>query len=193
MAGRAVREHGHLPCPSSAQDISVEEAHNLRRVGYLLLKSRGGSRQGAGKVPATVASPAQRHRSSGTVPSPQRTRVSGRLAAFETSPQAVGERTRFLRGAALPSPSSGESGSPAALPFALPRCRQGGRVDAAPFHGCYPKQVQAPPRAVSGDLRLWAAVSEVLIAAALLLQYHFCVLPGFVRTACFPRKKKKCK
>lgn len=48
-----------------------------------------------------------------------------------------------------------------------------------------------PPCAVSGDFRLWAAVSEVLIAAALLLQYHFCVLPGFVRTACFPRKKKK--
>lgn len=58
VAGRAVREHGHLPCPSSAQDISVEEAHNLRRIGYLLLKSTGGSRP-RGKVPATVASPAQ--------------------------------------------------------------------------------------------------------------------------------------
>lgn len=109
------------------------------------------------------------------------TSLSRSPAAFKASPQTTRERMKFLRGLALLSPGSGESSGSIVLPFAA---RAGGWM-AGPWHGFYPKKLQAL-LCSSWRLQARAAVSEVLIVAALLLQYQYLCSSKICQDSMFP-------
>jgi len=156
----------------------------------ILLKSTGGSRPWS-------HSGGRRQGCSSMVPSPPGARVSlqitsslSGLSAGRWRMQGIFERTSSavsqLRG--QPQPHSAALCTALVWPGQTDR-QVGGRA-AVPLDSFYPKQLRDPPCS-SWRLQTQAALSEVSIAAALLLQYHFCVLPGYARTAYLLRKKNQ--
>ena len=191
MAGRAVREHRRLPYPISAQDISVEEAQPEMCCVSSTQKHR--RLQAREEVPGIAAGPAAEAGGTGAVawcPLLEEHMSLDHQQPLRGSPQAVGERTRFLRGPALLSPGSGESSSPTALPFELPWCSQGRRVDCRSFARVLPQAAPGPPMQfleTSGPVGSIGSLDCCCFAFAipLLCSSRIC------QDSTFPREKKK--
>lgn len=96
MAGRAVREHRHLPCPSSAQDISVQEAQP-----EICRLSSTQRLQAAVQVLGAAAGPAAEAGGTGSAalcPLLKEHGVSGAPAAFDKASERTGAAVFRSRG-----------------------------------------------------------------------------------------------